>query len=73
MAKPKRINVHREAKELAESYINGNISFVLTRAPRPGPTRVVMPVLISHYLMKGHGAEIASRFIKSIIDMTVRD
>lgn len=71
MAKPRRVNVYREASELAESWINGNKSYVIERATRAGASRQILPALIFKALALD--SREASRFLKAVVDVTVRD
>ena len=72
MGKPKRINVFLEVEELAESWINGNKSYVVERSVRAGSYRQLLPALVFRALSKVD-AKVASNYLKAIMDVSCRD
>jgi hypothetical protein len=73
MAKPKRINVYSEASLLAEQWHMGQRQSVLEAVTRPGPTRTVLPALVFHRLQKDYALDVASKFLRAVVDRVVRD
>ena len=71
MAKPKRGNVYREARELAESWLNGNKNHVIERVTRAGSVRQILPALV--YKALELNSKEASSFLKRVVDVSVRD
>jgi len=72
MAKPKRANIYREVRALAESYQNGNRNLVIDRCTRPGPSRQVLPALVYKNLLE-IDESLANGFLKRVVDESVRD
>jgi len=71
MGKPKRANVYSEARELAESWLNGNKSYVVERSVRAGSYRQILPALVFKALALDSKA--ASNYLKAIMDVSCRD